>query len=523
MTPAPTPTRRYGCLECRADAELALDGRLDAGARARFEDHLWRCRACREAHEVMVELYRGPAPPRSRGGHDPDVEFSAILQRVADEERSEPRLRALASLGVACLVAMATTLALLLVMRSDEGSPFSPSSMAPVAFEMPDDEVRPFGHPAMLYGRLLHGRAQVVGDDGEVRPGRAFRAGTLLATDAGESAQVQLLGRMLTNVTPNSRLRWRSLVRGRVDLELERGMVAIRYEREPEDPVLVVHTPSADVVVVGTVFTVEVAEGGEAVVSVLRGRVEVREPEGEETIAEVWAGDRFDVGRSFYADVGRHEVAAALPLSYETRGRREGAVPGGIPSDWLVPGLPERPDLRVLEHVVDIARPPRVALRPARAAAGALVADDGDALLQMLLRDVEATRAEAIQAELERCRELYLAGDTRYRAAECLTDFVARHGEHAGAEAFLLIGSLRMDYAGDYQAAKADFRRFLERAPESPEAELARYRLWLASTEQGDIQEAKRLGREYLRAHPHGRHVGLVLQRFPGLAGELQR
>ena len=512
MTAAAPPPARYGCLERREDSERALAGRLDGGAQRRFDDHLTRCPSCRDAHAVLVELYRGPAPPPRRGV-DPDLEFSAILQRVADEGRGRARLHALA---VAGLLAFALTLALLLVARApSDASPFAPAT---VAYEMADDEVRPLGHPATRYGRVLHGAGRLVDGAGEPRTGPAFPVGTRLETGAGESLQAQLLGRMLANLTPGTSLAWQGVARGRVDLELTRGTAAIRYDRAPEDPILVVHTPSADVWVVGTVFTVEVGDLGHAVVSVLRGRVEVREPGGDHRIAEVWAGDRFDIARAFYADVGRHEVAAALPLSYETRGRRPGAITGGVPSDWVVPSLPSSPDLRTLDNVVD-ARPPRLA-RP-RLAAAAPAPDDGGALLEMLVRDVEATRAAAAAAELERCRALYLASDTRYRAGECLVDFLARHPEHA--EALLLIGSLRMDYAGDYQAAKADFRAFLDRASGRPEAELARYRLWLASTEQGDIAEATQLGRAYLRAHPNGRYVGQVLQRFPALADELTR
>jgi ferric-dicitrate binding protein FerR (iron transport regulator) len=520
MSAPPPPPRRYGCLERREDAELAVSGRLSEAARERYEDHCWRCRPCREAHELLAAIYRGPAAPR-RQGLDAEAEFSAILTRVAEAKRAS--VSPLGALGLAGLVAMALTVALFLWSRAPSGSPFSPSSLAPIAYQMPDDPVRPLGHPAMLYGRALHGSGKLLDPAQEPIDGGAFRVGTTLVTEAGESLQAQLLGRMLINITPNTRLRWAAIGNGRVDLELLGGNVAIRYEREPEDPLLVVHTPSADVHVVGTVFTVSVSDGGDAEVAVLRGRVEVREPGSEQTISEVWAGNRFDVKRSFHADVGRHEVAVALPLSYETRGRRAGAVDGGIPTDWVVPGLPDEPRLRNVDNIVEITgsrRQGRVLRASARSPRGG--GDDGQALLEMLLREVEATRAEALQAELSRCRELYLTVETRYRAAQCLGDLVALYGARDQPEVWLLIGGLRMDYAGDYQAAKADFRRFLELAPEHPEAELARYRLWLASTEQGNIQEAIAHGREYLRAHPTGRFVGQVLRRFPGLTRELQ-
>lgn len=441
--------------------------------------------------------------------------------RVAEAKRAS--VSPLGALGLAGLVAMALTVALFLWSGAPSGSPFSPSSLAPIAYQMPDDPVRPLGHPAMLYGRALHGSGS-----SWIRPKGADRGRRLSGRyDLGDGGGRVAAGAAARAHADQHHPEYAAALVGDRQRarrsELLGGNVAIRYEREPEDPLLVVHTPSADVHVVGTVFTVSVSDGGDAEVAVLRGRVEVREPGSEQTISEVWAGNRFDVKRSFHADVGRHEVAVALPLSYETRGRRAGAVDGGIPTDWVVPGLPDEPRLRNVDNIVEITgsrRQGRVLRASARSPRGG--GDDGQALLEMLLLEVEATRTEALQAELSRCRELYLTVETRYRAAQCLGDLVARYGARDQPEVWLLIGGLRMDYAGDYQAAKADFRRFLGLAPEHPEAELARYRLWLASTEQGNIQEAIAHGRDYLRAHPTGRFVGQVLRRFPGLTRELQ-
>lgn len=97
-----------------------------------------------------------------------------------------------------------------------------------------------------------------------------------------------------------------------------------------------------------------------------------------------------------------------------------------------------------------------------------------------------------------------------------------RHGNERGvAEGWLLYGILRMDYASDYTVATSAFRKFLARAPGHPEAELALYRLWLASTETGEFVEAERRGREYLRRYPNGRFVGKILKRYPDLIVEL--
>lgn len=99
---------------------------------------------------------------------------------------------------------------------------------------------------------------------------------------------------------------------------------------------------------------------------------------------------------------------------------------------------------------------------------------------------------------------------------------MAEHGDDKDlVEGHLLIGILRMDFANDYPAAKLAFERFIERAPGHPEAELARYRLWLASIEDGDIHGAIDRGREYLRRYPNGKYAGKILQRFPRMVSEL--
>jgi ferric-dicitrate binding protein FerR (iron transport regulator) len=89
-----------------------------------------------------------------------------------------------------------------------------------------------------------------------------FTVGTRFATEPGQSLQVGLLGRILANFEPGTDIEWTQANPAALDLTLVRGLIAVRYERQPDDPVLNIHTPSALVRVVGTVFTVEVdAEG----------------------------------------------------------------------------------------------------------------------------------------------------------------------------------------------------------------------------------------------------------------------
>ena len=77
------------------------------------------------------------------------------------------------------------------------------------------------------------------------------------------------------------------------------------------------------------------------------------------------------------------------------------------------------------------------------------------------------------------------------------------------------------DEADQLVAAVRDFEEFLRRAPDHPQAELARYKLVLAAVETGALELALARARIYLHRHPDGQFVGRLLQRFPELKDEL--
>jgi hypothetical protein len=327
---------------------------------------------------------------------------------------------------------------------------------------------------------------------------------------------------------------------------------------------LQVRTPSAIVRVVGTVFTVTVTEE-RTTVSVLRGKVEVIDPSNGRPLGEVEAGFRFDVGDSSYRDVGRQDVAAALPLSEQSEllvtisdagelmFEEPGRELGQIPRAWTVPGLSDDPAQRILERVLDpdartrssdptgvqvgVQVGVRAAPRPERAAAshkntnagisaGMIpIRDNGEAATRELIAKQgrrERERQGQVEARLERCRVLQAEPQTRFRAARCLGDFMSELGDEPEAvEGLLLLGTLRMDFAHDYQSATRNFEEFLRRAPLHPKAELARYKLVLAAIEAGYIPHALQLGLAYLRHYPDGQYVGRILQRFPELKSEI--
>ncbi len=550
----PTDGPRYGCLESHEDAEFAVADRLHPAALVRFRTHLRGCSDCRRMHAVMEAVYRGPDPAASgigiiRG----DREFAAILRRIPDERPQPWPQRVLHTSGIVALATTGAALALTLLIRpggepslehiphggitASLGSPSAqPDAMNEYGElgELGPDEPGVAPHQAQVdYGRVIAGRGFLsTPGDGPPVLTDTFTVGTRFATEPGQSLQVGLLGRILANFEPGTDIDWTQASPGAIDLTLVRGLIAVRYERQPEDPVLNIHTPSALVRVVGTVFTVEVDAEGSTTVAVLRGKVEVLNPEDQALVGEVQAGYRFNPERSTYTDVGREEVRVAMPLSNEGPGHGDvvRSADGTIPASWVVPGLPAATSLRRIENILTPAPLPEPRERPPvtrsdrryTSLLAAAKADDGQALIDKLVRDAAETRREEGRAALEHCKSLYQSAQSRYLSARCLTRFMAERGEDEDlVEGHLLIGILRMDFASDYPAAKLAFQRFLERAPSHPEAELARYRLWLANIEHGDIPGAVERGREYLRRYPNGKYAGKILQRFPKLVSEL--
>jgi hypothetical protein len=532
---------RYGCLECREDAELVLCDRLHPEGLARYHAHVRGCDPCRRAHQLLAAVYRGPDPSSSSPGMVArDREFAAILRRTRAARQQVSWVRrhgpAAALAGVvACVLAWSFSPAPATV---EAGGFVSGQNLT---VRLPPQVVTPapegLDHHAQAdYGRVIAGSSFVVAGDRQVATD-TFPVGTRFEVDDSGALQVGLVGKILANIGPGSAVRWTRVDPGAVELDLTRGMIAVRYERLPADPILKIRTPTAIVRVVGTVFTVEVDELGDTAVAVLRGEVEVLDLR-EQLLAEVGAGYRFDVARATFADVGPAEVKLALPLSDDPHDAADARLAdGSVPPSWVVPGLPDVPGLRRLEHIVvpAPAAPPRVAAAESRAEARPADRtdrsyksrlsphgeDDGQSLIDKLVRDTRASKREQLMLSLARCQDLYESAETRYLSARCLTQFMSEHGEEDIAEGHLLIGILRMDFANDYPAAKQAFQKFLDRAPFHPDVELARYRLWLASTENGDIHEAIEHGRSYLRRYPDGKYAGKILQRFPQLVSEL--
>ncbi|MEM6992690.1 MAG: FecR domain-containing protein [Myxococcota bacterium] len=547
------PQRRYSCHECREDAELVMSDRATSSVSELYHGHIGECRDCRRMHRLLYALYEGPVIPQAPSGVREEKEFHATLRR-AREFQPDPWYHKLTiRAGIVTLAGSAAALALALFdvtpKLGDDAD--TDGAIASVASSGSYDHSRGslatddggIHHPAQSYGRIVGGNATVITDGGDTATTTTFPVGTHFSVDAGDTLQVGMIGKIVANFTPSSEVEWTTASRNLIELKLERGVVAVRYDRRPSDPILQVRTPSAVVRVIGTVFTVQVDAEDNTAVSVLRGQVDVMKPNTNELLAEVESGSVYDVTTASYSDVSKVEVAAALPLSIEADAAA--TVDGSIPSSWYVPGLPDDKAQRTLAYVPakvgaadftvePVARrsgargshadvdEPVITIEPAPAPRARSLADEGEDLIERLVEDAKATHKKELRAQLAKCDSLFHSPTKRYRAAGCLSHFLDKYGEDkAAVKAYLLVGMLRHDYAFDYRAAEKAFETFLRRAPNHPSAEFAHYRMWLSATEDGRISTAEKRGRKYLQRYPNGKHVGKILQRFPQLKDEL--
>jgi FecR protein len=539
--------KRYSCHECREDAELVMSDRASQAVRGLYDSHLRECRDCRKMHRLLYALYEGPVVPPPPTGLSEEKEFHAALRR-SREELPEPwyhkwSLRA----GVTAMAGAAAALTVALFQPAPSDVPSDAIDGGAAAPRVAVAEVGAEGgidHPAQSYGRVLGGNAAMSTPEQAQANTDTFPVGTRFKVRDDDALQVGMVGKIVANFTPGSDVEWTQATPSLLELQVHRGIAAVRYDRRPSDPILYVRTPTAVVRVIGTVFTVEVDETNDTIVSVLRGQVDVLHPETNSLRAEVESGDRYEVATSSHGNVGLDEVAAAMPLSNEVDVESAdftdalALADGHIPKSWQVPGLSDDPALRTLAYIpAPTAEPttfdvPVTSKRPTPAASGPvqyeapppadLRGDEAGDLIERLMKDVKVTRGKELQATLDGCRDLYASQRTRYRAARCLSDFISRYGnEPAAVEGYLLVGILRMDYALDYRAADNAFEEFLRRAPRNhPSAEMAMYRLWLSATEDGRISEALNRGRRYLKRFPDGKYVGKILQRFDELKAD---
>ncbi|MBV1861173.1 MAG: FecR family protein [Nannocystaceae bacterium] len=551
-----------------------MGNRATGEVRSLFDHHLRGCRDCRQMNRLLYAVYEGPAVPQAPAGTTPSAgpglpalpalpaqgeekEFHAILRRMRDEKPAPWYYTLTLRTGIGVLACSAAALALSLAgvtpasfgFTSDDASSASGVARADIggtggSFSGDSGERSSIRHAAQAYGRVVGGSAVMVDSDGDTSRSSTFEVGTRFEVDANESLQIGLLGKMVANATPGSKVTWVKGSASLVELQIDQGMLAVRYDRDASDPILQVRTPTAVIRVVGTVFTVQVEEGEGSAVSVLRGQVEILDPATNQTVAEVESGDRYDVAKGNYDTVGRLEVQSALPISMDAAAGD--SLEARVPSSWHVPGLPTELRNRTLAYVPERSRtgviegpsirvmgtggasahssspttraPEPLPIKPP----ARRVENDGDDIIADLMKGAAAARRKELIAALANCRDLYATNDTRYLAATCIGKFLGDYDDHPlAAEAYLLRGMLRMDYALDYKTAEMDLKTYLRRAPNGRQVEKAHYRLWLSATEDGRISLALNRARAYLDAYPNGRFVGKIIQRFPELKNSL--
>ncbi len=537
-----------------------MGNRASAEVRALYEEHLRGCRHCRQMNRLLYAVYEGPVIPPAPTGVAEEKDFHAVLRRMRTEKPAPWYHTLTVRGGIAVLGASAAALALSLAGVTPAAFGFGSGDAGTVdsvalagggtggdagAFAGDTGEAPSIKHAAQAYGRVVAGAAAMTDGDGDSSQSNTFEVGTQFEVDANESLQIGLLGKMVANATPGSKVTWVKGTASLVELKIDEGMLAVRYDRAASDPILQVRTPTAVVRVVGTVFTVQVEEDEGSAVSVLRGQVEVLDPVTNQTIAEVESGDRYDVAKGNYDTVGRFEVQSALPISKNASG--SDSLEARIPESWHVPGLPSDDANRTLAYVPERSRAsiidgpsirvvgttgngngsghasndapsePLPVKPPARR-----VENDSDDIIADLMEGAATARRKELLAALRNCRDLYASNETRYLAATCIGRFLKQYDDHPlAAEAYLLRGMLRMDYALDYKTAEVDLETYLRRAPNGRQVEKARYRLWLSATEDGRINEALKRARTYLATYPNGRYVGKIIQRFPELKNSL--
>lgn len=547
----------YGCQEFREDGERIIQGRGHPQLEQLYNAHLASCEDCQRYHHRLEAIYRKPRKIAPLDSFARDREFAAIMGRMRPSSTSRTSKLGDARVAVGMLSALAAILILALVSPSFGARLFGPPAAAEV--ELSESGYTSYGdgvhipartklnHQAQSFARVIGGTASLTDADGRATAGDSLTVGTTVVTGA-DPVQVAFVGRLIANFQPETVARWHSASPSLIELGLLSGTLAVRYDRSPGDPILQVRTPSVLVRVVGTVFTVTVDEQGETTVSVLRGKVDVLDLHSGRALATVEAGFRYDSNDASYRELGRPEVAAALPLLEQSELlvsiSKDGELtfeestrePGQIPTSWTVPGLSDDPAERTIDRVLDPDAWAPIDPSAERAPSAALASpseptssrrrrtDDEEATRRLIsgYAERERERKVAVESRLERCRALQDEPETRFRAARCLGDFMRDFGDQPEAvEGLLMLGTLRMDFAHDYQSATRNFEEFLRRAPKHPKAELARYKLVLAAIEAGYIDHAIQRARAYLHQYPDGEYVGRVLQRFPELKSEL--
>lgn len=293
-----------------------------------------------------------------------------------------------------------------------------------------------------------------VHEDGASMMRATVEEGSTVRTASAEEADIQVAGSRV-RVGGDSRVRIATLSSEHLALDLLEGSVRVEFHpRERGRERMTVETPSARVEVVGTVFRVEVRDGGTDV-SVSEGVVRVVPLDGSE-VRLVHAGERTHVDgerRAESAETSREVVEASEPAEPVELAQ----APAEEQDDGPTIEEPADPAARL-----ELAR--RLIERGRRTAALRILRE----LTQPSIAAQVRTEAWMVAADLHRQAG---QGDEAARAYEQAAR-VGR-GTANGHNAIFTLARLQQQ-RGDVEAARASYERYLSEAPDGALASQAR-------------------------------------------------
>lgn len=462
------------CATCRAEAVLVRGMRFDDrdGPAPELDDlaeRRWITGALERAEEAEDEL-----PAKS-------AEHSEAARRV------RPAFYVMAGLAAAAAVAIGLAVGLFGGVEDQT----SPRDRAPVAETAPEP----------LDGRVILAAGEVTVSGGERQGAEKIGAGTRI--DAGKGTAAIDFDRTVTLVFDNGgSARVAAADQAALRIELDQGRVVGEVDPGRAGPRLVVSTRAGDVVVTGTVFSVQV-QGDRVDVEVFRGSVRVEEPGRDER--SVRLGQALALGTGRIVDLGDEEQVEVRSLL-----RAIDLLGGDAAAMLVVDSIPSGASVRVDD--VQLGRTP---LR-ARVRAGNRhldVALDGRQSVRELVRltaDAEAHRAYEL-AEAE--PEVAAAGKGSGAKGAAEADTAAPVERATPAELLLTAQGFRS--SANFKAAAAAYEDLATRFPASAEGRAALvsagtinlerlgrpsrallcFDRYLASVKQGTLAQEAALGR----------------------------
>ncbi len=290
--------------------DRALDGSLENAESRELDEHLKTCPACAELYEIVQATQKAwkanpdadlPDSIRDTVGERIQTEIAATGENgTAPGSASHVSFPKLAAVAIPLAAAAAIAAVLLLPRENPSPLPTSKSkqvqSIAAIPKNTPTttEEAAPdrVGVPVLIDGRatLLRGAEKAVPIARDTR----LLNGDVISLDTGATLEVEVTTATRFVLGESSVLGYRADDQS-ITLELKRGMVTARVEKQRDSEEFAVTTPAGRVEVRGTVFQVEVGSTAEATVRVAEGKVLVRDLADERNVVAVEQGQSLAV------------------------------------------------------------------------------------------------------------------------------------------------------------------------------------------------------------------------------------